>query len=146
MKYCFKYRKGTIVGLFDSDGTYAARITKRQQNKIGLALSCTLTQKTANEDVLGILKDQLESTVKINSGDLSKKKSHSSFTVSFDTVPGKKIMKILKSFPPLSPGTCAPSFCSLRARKSYACAPKEAELPPERKLSFAELPNGEEDA
>nr|AWI68710.1 hypothetical protein [Pseudopediastrum boryanum]AWI68711.1 hypothetical protein [Pseudopediastrum boryanum] len=127
MKYCFKYRKGTIVGLFDSDGTYAARITKRQQNKIGLALSCTLTQKTANEDVLGILKDQLESTVKINSGDLSKKKSHSSFTVSFDTVPGKKIMKILKSFPPLSPGK----------RKDYLIGIKLLEY--SKKRCFAEL-------
>nr|YP_009492077.1 hypothetical protein [Pseudopediastrum boryanum]YP_009492115.1 hypothetical protein [Pseudopediastrum boryanum]AWI68622.1 hypothetical protein [Pseudopediastrum boryanum]AWI68623.1 hypothetical protein [Pseudopediastrum boryanum] len=127
MKYCFKYRKGTIVGLFDSDGTYAARITKRQQNKIGLALSCTLTQKTANEDVLRILKDQLESTVKINSGDLSKKKSHSSFTVSFDTVPGKKIMKILKSFPPLSPGK----------RKDYLIGIKLLEY--SKKRCFAEL-------
>lgn len=123
------YPHYTLTGLLDSDGTITIRPTFRLDNKLGFSVLVSFTQQTSNVDVLETIKHQLSSSVKISG--LEKNLSKSRFDVSFNSLPGDKLLTILLNNLPLSPGKRRDFRI---ASKIYECAKNKYILPEVQKL------------
>lgn len=98
-----KYKHETIVGLFDSDGGFTIRVLhKRREGAVGFTVLASITQATENIDVLEPIASEL-GTDRLYSFS-SKGRKTSRLDINFNTEPGKKFLKILKKYPPKSPG------------------------------------------
>lgn len=104
----FLYTPEMLVGMFDADGTFTIRIRKKEDNRLGFSVLASITQATANKEVLTVAKDQffpkaslVSFTTKPKDG--SKLKKMSRLDVTLTTPGGKTFQKIFTEVNPKSP-------------------------------------------
>jgi hypothetical protein len=127
MKTLYRYKHKTIVGIFDSDGSITIRVLKRKNSGVGFTVLASFTQATRNKDVLEPIAEELGATSMYNFH--SKGRDTSRLDINFNTEAGKKLLKILKKYPPKSPGK----------RRDYLIALKVFEFAQNRTFSAEEL-------
>ncbi len=122
-----QYKHKTIVGIFDGDGGFTVRVLKRKNSMVGFAVLASITQATRNADVLEPIARELGKT-SMHSFE-SKGRKTTRLDIFFNTEAGNNFLKILKKYPPKSPGK----------RRDYLIALKVFEFARQRTFTPAEL-------
>jgi hypothetical protein len=105
----FTYSDWKIVGIIDSDGSFAFRLTKRKDNKVGFNLLNVITQTERNKELLVHLRDQLGVTAQLRTTITGKLASGADkkccvLDIAWTTKGGQKLLQIFKKCPPRCPG------------------------------------------
>lgn len=105
----FTFSNWTLVGIIDSDGGFAYKLTLRKGNKVGFGLVTVITQAAANDAFLHDIHNQLGLSAKLQrkaTGKLQngQDKVSTVLNAAWTTKGGKKLLKIFKKCKPRCPG------------------------------------------
>lgn len=130
----FRYKKYTIVGFYDSDGTFTVRITRRRNNYVGFSLLSSFTQTFRNAEILTAIQSQIGGNFR--AGQV--------LEIYLATESGERWLQLLKRNLPMVPGKRKDYLISLKILEFATSDPTFRYLAKNsyKYRSFPELENG----